>query len=710
MKPHRPLPALCLAAVLLSACGGSDTPELTFTDPDATVDLANYTLSGRYGLPVGSGSNRLASEASGITYNKASGTLFIVGDEGTGVVEVNKQGVLVSAMTLTGTADVEGIASLGNGEFVYVEERLRSLHRFGYVANGTIDESATQGVKLGTTIGNVGIEGASYDPVTKGFIAVKETTPQGVFQTTVDFAAGTASNGSPTTENSTNLFDPASAGLPALNDVFVLANVLRPRDADYRQLLIVSATAGKVVKMDRSGKLLGTLAIGSAQNEGVAMDEDRNIYVVSENGGGTGQPEMLVFSPTVHDDAVGVGSNLYLSFPAVVVPGSGNITISNDAGDVRTIPITDASQVTFRDCTVIVNPSADLRTGWNYHITYPEGLVQDTRGHKAHAVTDKKTLSFKTAGVQDTAAPTLLQSTPADNATGVLIDARIELVFSEPVLRGAGDLVLDNGAGDVRTIPAGDAQVVFRGSTVRIQPATTLANGARYSVRIPVGAIVDASGNSFAGINDPTALDFTVAAAGPTQLQAGELAFIGINSDAVDAFAFVLLKPVTPGTAIGFTDRDYSASTGWPTNEAAYVWTADVAYPAGTIVTIQVDLGTPIADKGTVQGKGGGISTGAETVYAFQGTIAGVGPGAAGAITVERFLAAINIGTAAGDIPAELVAAGAAIATGTPDNARYNGSLDRSDMAAFTARVRDLGNWAFDDAVSFPLTGGSLFP
>jgi hypothetical protein len=43
-----------------------------------------------------------------------------------------------------------------------------------------------QTVKLGTTVGNIGIEGISYDPLTSGFIAVKETQPQGIFQTNID--------------------------------------------------------------------------------------------------------------------------------------------------------------------------------------------------------------------------------------------------------------------------------------------------------------------------------------------------------------------------------------------------------------------------------------------------------------------------------------------------------------------------------------------
>jgi uncharacterized protein YjiK len=82
-----------------------------------------------------------------------------------------------------------------------------------------------QTVKLGTTIGNTGIEGLTNDPQTGGVIVVKEAGPEGICHTGVDFAAGTATNGSPTTENSTDLFNPALAGLSDFSDVFALSNL-----------------------------------------------------------------------------------------------------------------------------------------------------------------------------------------------------------------------------------------------------------------------------------------------------------------------------------------------------------------------------------------------------------------------------------------------------------------------------------------------------
>ena len=52
----------------------------------------------------------------------------------------------------------------------------------------------TRTVRLGTFVGNEGLEGLSYDSATGGFIFVKEINPQDIFQTNIDFSAGTATN------------------------------------------------------------------------------------------------------------------------------------------------------------------------------------------------------------------------------------------------------------------------------------------------------------------------------------------------------------------------------------------------------------------------------------------------------------------------------------------------------------------------------------
>ena len=92
-------------------------------------------------------------------------------------------------------------------------------------------------------------------PQTGGFIVIKETQPLGIFQTGIDFAAGTATNGSPTTENSVNLFDPALAGLSDFSDVYALSNLPGAvSGADAGHLLIISQESGRIVEVDRAGR------------------------------------------------------------------------------------------------------------------------------------------------------------------------------------------------------------------------------------------------------------------------------------------------------------------------------------------------------------------------------------------------------------------------------------------------------------------------
>ncbi|WP_370304942.1 SdiA-regulated domain-containing protein [Sinimarinibacterium flocculans] len=687
-------------------------PRLGFTAPGHSLDLANYTLVAQHDLPVGSGANLLAAEASAVTYNPDSGTLFIVSDHGTSVVEVARDGSFIGTMTLPADAsqpqgttlyDPEGIAYVGGGQFVVAEERTRQVSRFAYAQDTTLDSGAIQSVKLGTTIGNVGLEGVSYDPLTGGYILVKEKTPLGIFQTTVDFDAGTASNGSAATENSVNLFDPALAGVADFGDVYALSNVLPDEAGDRADLLVLSQESGVLLKMDRSGAILSRLEVGlPAQHEGIAADENLTLYLANELGGGAGLPQLWVYEPTTGPDAVGIGSHLYLGFETAVTAGSGSFRVSNGAGDTRDIDVSDA-QVRFDGNTVRIDLSDDLLPGTAYTISAPAGVVRSTGGNLPSPALNA---GFTTR--TDPLPPKLLGTTPADNAVGITT-SQIVLSFDEPVRAGSGNIVISDGAADTRVIAVGDvSQISFNGKTVEITPTAALNSSTTYNVQMAPGVIVDIAGNPFAGLPDAEAFNFTTATIGgapPTELNAGELLFMGINGDDIDAIAFVLLVDVTAGTQIGFTDKDYnSASPTWPTNEAAFTWTADVDYPAGTIVTIQTN--SLITDRGVAVGSGGGISTSAETYYAFQGTITDAG---AGQITVDRFLAAINAGGGiAGDIPQVIIDADAYIFFGT-DNARYAGSLDRSDLTAFAALVRDAANWETTDAAGYPLVDNSLF-
>jgi VCBS repeat-containing protein len=127
--------------------------------------------------------------------------------------------------------------------------------------------------------------------------------------------------------------------------------------------------------------------------------------------------------------------------------------------------------------------------------------------------------TFTAAELTDATGPTLTAATPADNAIAVAAGSNIVLTFDEAVAAGTGNIIIDNGAGDTRTIAIGDAsQVTISGNTVTINPTVDLAAGAAYDVTLTSGVITDVAGNAFGGIaqND---LDFTVASPQTYKLQ-----------------------------------------------------------------------------------------------------------------------------------------------------------------------------------------------
>lgn len=253
-----------------------------------------------------------------MTYNWDTDSLFVVGDGGTSVVQLSKTGVLIDSMTLaTGSSpqntefyDTEGISYVGNGQFVLIEERVRQANLFTYVAGSTLTRAQAQTVKLGTTIGNIGLEGVTFDPATGHFIFVKEKEPKSIFETGIDFAAGTATNGSPTADAATDLFDPARVDTLDFSDVFALSNLPSlAGDPSFGQLLIISQESGQIVQVDRSGNVKHTLtlvadpsdtiSIPDMTMEGVTMDRDGHLYVVNENGGGdSSHPQLWVYAPS----------------------------------------------------------------------------------------------------------------------------------------------------------------------------------------------------------------------------------------------------------------------------------------------------------------------------------------------------------------------------------------------------------------------------
>ena len=114
-------------------------------------------------------------------------------------------------------------------------------------------------------------------------------------------------------------------------------------------------------------------------------------------------------------------------------------------------------------------------------------------------------------GPTDATAPTLTSSVPVSGATNINASLNIILSYNEPVQAGTGNITLTPTmptGGMTFTIDVTDAQVSISGAVLTINPTNSLAVSTTYTLTVPAGAIVDASGNTAADVT----LSFSTAA------------------------------------------------------------------------------------------------------------------------------------------------------------------------------------------------------
>lgn len=287
-----------LAASLMALAAGGAAAQ-------TSINLGNYQVTGTYAIDT---PGPIGLEASAVAYARDRGTLFYVGDEGLGVVEMSLTGQTLSSMafsawpTATTHHDAEGLTYLGGGVLVVGEERLQDAFRFSYVAGGSVDLSAAPSASVSNyTYNNLGMEGLSYDPRDGSFVAVKQDTPQVLFSGTLNFTNGTSTM--------TELFNGVSLfGLNSLSDVQTLSPIdALAGTAAADNLLVLSLDSKRLVEIDRAGNVLSFLDLSGITTqaiEGVTVDENGTIYLVAEQTSAAPQSQLIVLSSVPEPDAL----------------------------------------------------------------------------------------------------------------------------------------------------------------------------------------------------------------------------------------------------------------------------------------------------------------------------------------------------------------------------------------------------------------------
>jgi hypothetical protein len=234
----------------------------------------------------------------------------------------------------------------------------------------------------------------------------------------------------------------------------------------------------------------------------------------------TGTPAPLAIASKVPaDDATGVaiGDNLVATFTEDIVAGTGGdieIRRTDNNNLVESFTVGISSQLTFSGANLTIDPTANLAPGIGYYVQIPNTAVKNAGGSFFAGISDTTSWSFTTDG----SAPTLTNTDPADDATGLIISANLVATFSEAVQKGTGNIILKRSSDDT-TVETFDVdtspQISFATNQLTLNPSANLAAGTGYYIQIASTAVVDISGNAYLGISDTTTWSFTTDGTAP---------------------------------------------------------------------------------------------------------------------------------------------------------------------------------------------------
>ncbi|MDU8457918.1 SdiA-regulated domain-containing protein [Pseudomonas syringae group sp. J254-4] len=225
----------------------------------------------------------LEDDVSGLSYDPDRKSLFTVTNQNPELVELSLDGKVLRRIPLVGFGDAEAVEYISPGVYVVSDERqLRLIQIHVDDSTKSLNAADAEQLTLGiSTSGNKGYEGLAYDSVGKRLFVARERDPVQIIEV----------RGFPKTD------------LQAPGNLQVIANSKRDgrlsvRDLSSLQfdeisghLLALSDESKRILELDTSGHPIGSsslakgamgLSKGVPQAEGMAMDAEGTLYLVSE--------------------------------------------------------------------------------------------------------------------------------------------------------------------------------------------------------------------------------------------------------------------------------------------------------------------------------------------------------------------------------------------------------------------------------------------
>ncbi len=221
------------------------------------------------------------AETSGLSWSPLSNTLFTVTGKIPKLVELSLDGEVLRVVELRGFSDPEGVEVLSDGRIAIIDERRAQMKTFYLPLDAEfIDGDALQPINLGfINAGNKGFEGIAWDARNQRMLLAKERSPFGLFSLPFPEAA----------EDDSSI----TQSLQELSSSQIFMRDFSSLTIDQRtgHLLVLSDESRMLLELDELGNPVSfiSLAVGFnglarsiKQAEGVAMDGQGTIYIVSE--------------------------------------------------------------------------------------------------------------------------------------------------------------------------------------------------------------------------------------------------------------------------------------------------------------------------------------------------------------------------------------------------------------------------------------------
>lgn len=221
------------------------------------------------------------AQTSGLSWSPLSNTLFTVTGRIPKLVELSLTGDILRVVELRGFSDPEGVEVLSDGRIAIIDERRGEMTIFHLSPDATfIDGDSLAGINLGhLNAGNKGFEGVAWDARNQRMMLAKERSPFGLFS--LPF---------PELGQSGSAAPQALLELPS-RQVFMRDLSSLAIDQRTGHLLVLSDESRMLLELDTEGNPVSFISLAMGFNgltrsikqaEGVAMDAQGTIYIVSE--------------------------------------------------------------------------------------------------------------------------------------------------------------------------------------------------------------------------------------------------------------------------------------------------------------------------------------------------------------------------------------------------------------------------------------------